>query len=246
MNIRTAGKTDRGTVRAVNEDALLVDEKNGLFIVADGMGGHEAGDVASKMLINETKKFLNGNIRNDIPAAEISMLLEKAIQHASLEIYNYSQEHGRGRIMGTTAVLMALEDEHYYISWVGDSRAYLFRNASMERLTRDHSYVQKLVNSGEISEEEARVHPQRNVVTRAAGVDPEVDVESVWGQSMPGDVFLLCTDGLTGPLDDGEIGSYLETIERGSEPLSIVDALIKGSLDVGGDDNVTVLVVELR
>lgn len=257
MDIRAAGKTDRGTVRPVNEDALLVDEKNGLFIVVDGMGGHEAGDVASKMLIEEAKNFLEGKINNDIPAAEISVLLEEAIQNASLKIYTYSKKNGSGRIMGTTAVFMALTDNQYCISWVGDSRAYLMRDGLMERLTRDHSYVQQLVDSGEISEKEARVHPRRNMVTRAAGVEQEIEVETVWGQSRAGDLFLLCTDGLTGPLEDGAIAAHLKRDERddpggepgsgeaGSEPEVITDVLIKDALGEGGDDNVTVVVVEL-
>ncbi len=251
MDIRTAGKTDRGTVRPVNEDDLLIDKKNGLFIVADGMGGHEAGDVASKMLIEEAKNFLEGKINNDMPVAEISMLLEEAIQNASLKIYTYSKNHGSGRIMGTTAVLMALTGNQYFISWVGDSRAYLMRDGLMERLTRDHSYVQQLVDSGEISEKEARVHPRRNMVTRAAGVEQEIEVETVWGQSRVGDLFLLCTDGLTGPLEDGVIAAHLERGGRhkegdpGSEPEVISEALIRDALEEGGDDNVTVVVVEL-
>ncbi|HMB21030.1 MAG TPA: Stp1/IreP family PP2C-type Ser/Thr phosphatase [Spirochaetota bacterium] len=252
MDIRAAGKTDRGTVRPVNEDDLLVDEKINLFIVADGMGGHEAGDVASKMLINEAKQFLYGKIRDGIPAEKISMLLEEALQNANLKIYTYSKNHGSGRIMGTTAVLMALTDNQYFISWVGDSRAYLMRDGLMERLTRDHSYVQQLVDSGEISEKEARVHPRRNMVTRAAGVEEEIEVETVWGQSRVGDLFLLCTDGLTGPLEDGVIAAHLESggkdapgDEPGSEPDVITDALIRDALEEGGDDNVTVVIVEL-
>ncbi|MFW5770919.1 MAG: Stp1/IreP family PP2C-type Ser/Thr phosphatase [Spirochaetota bacterium] len=251
MDVRAAGKTDRGTVRPANEDALLVDEKNGLFIVADGMGGHEAGDVASKMFINETKQFLSGKIGDDIPETEISMLLEKAIQNANRKIYMYSKNHGSGRIMGTTAVLMALTDNQYFISWVGDSRAYLMRDGTMKRLTRDHSYVQQLVDSGEISEKEARVHPRRNMVTRAAGVEQEIEVETVWGQSRVGDVFLLCTDGLTGPLEDGVIAAHLERGGRheggkpGSEPDAITDVLIQSAIEEGGDDNVTVVIVEL-
>jgi len=251
MDVRAAGKTDRGTVRPVNEDALLVDKKINLFIVADGMGGHEAGDVASKMLIKEAKSFLKGKINNDIPAAEISMLLEEAIQNASQKIYTYSKNRESGRIMGTTAVLMAFADDRYFISWVGDSRAYLIRDGHMERLTRDHSYVQQLVDSGEISEKEARVHPRRNMVNRAAGVEQEIEVETVRGQSMVGDVFLLCTDGLTGLLEDWMIAAHFERCGRhkegepGSEPDVITDALIKDALEAGGDDNVTVVVVEL-
>ncbi len=242
MDFRASGKTDRGTVRPVNEDSFRIDEENGLFMVADGMGGHEAGDVASRMLVDRVQKYLSGKLQKNTTNADTASLLKEAIQKANLEIYTYSREQGRGSVMGTTAVLMALVEDQYFISWAGDSRAYLYREGSLARLTRDHSYVQGLVDAGEISEEEARVHPRRNVVTMAAGVDAEIEPGGVWGQSMRGDVFLLCTDGLTGPVDDSTIGSMLG---KGSEPSTISDALIHASLDAEGDDNVTVLVVEL-
>ena len=242
MNFRASGKTDKGSVRLVNEDSFLIDEENKLFIVADGMGGHEAGDVASRMLVNRVQQFLSGKLQENTTNADTASLLIKAIQKANLEIYTYSQEQAKGSVMGTTAVLMTLVGDQYFISWAGDSRAYLYREGSLSRLTRDHSYVQGLVDAGEISEEEARVHPRRNVVTSAAGVDAEIEPECVWGQSMCGDVFLLCTDGLTGPLDDDTIGSILG---EGSEPPMLSDALVNRSLHLGGDDNITVVVVGL-
>lgn len=225
-------RTHTGCVREINEDSYLALPKHGLWVIADGMGGHQAGEVASDIAVREIARSI-----------EQGMSLAEAIESAHRSIQNAAL-HGNGTVdMGSTVVAVKIDGLHYEIAWVGDSRAYLW-NGRLRRLTIDHSYVQLLLNAGLISESEISGHPARNVISQAlgaGGVDKvNIKVDSVSGELNENDALLLCSDGLTGEVDDECIATILsETTGNQAR----VDHLIKAALDAGGKDNVTVIVL---
>src|SRR4051794_38605514 len=221
---QTAGITDPGRRRRRNEDAYVCEPP--LFAVADGMGGAQAGEIASRL----GATALRGG-----PAGDVVEL----IQEANRKIYERSHEDETVSGMGTTMTVALVEDGQVRIGHVGDSRAYLIRDGKLEQLTEDHSLVAELVRSGKLSPEEAEVHPQRSVITRALGTDPDVDVDTFSVPAHPGDVFMLCSDGLTSMVSDDEILALVEThrsdLEKAAKAL--VDAANRG----GGEDNITIV-----
>ena len=220
-----------GLRREHNEDTYYGDAELGLWLVADGMGGHEFGEVASALardtIVRET--------RAGKPLAE-------AIRLADEEIISHSRRRAEALPMGTTVAAARLNGERFEVSWVGDSRAYLW-NGELRQISQDHSYVQELIDQGAITAEQARSHPHRNVVTQALGVtDPSsLKVETITGEFRSGMQLLLCSDGLTEEVDDAAIARILA--RQDLSPQECVDQLILAALDGGGSDNVTVLVV---
>jgi protein phosphatase len=230
---RTVVLTDTGRRRRRNEDAHVV--RPPLFAVADGMGGAQAGELASKIAADAMSAWTDGTGEERVTAL---------IQEANRRVYERSSEDAAASGMGTTmtAALVA-DDGRVAIGHVGDSRAYLLREAQLDQLTEDHSLVAELVRTGKLSVEEAETHPQRSMITRALGTDPDVDVDTFSIQARPGDLFLLCSDGLTTMVADAEI---LRTIEDHRSDLdAAAKSLVKKANKGGGEDNITVLFFEI-
>lgn len=228
--------TDVGRVRPVNEDSEAAFEPC-VCVVADGMGGAAAGEVASQILIKSARERLYA--KNSITETDLA----EAIRTANAEILENARLYPERKGMGTTATILHVSEPQGRAYWahVGDSRLYCLRDGALTQVTRDHSYVEDLVANGTITEEEARVHPQKNVLTRAVGVVPEVEVDTGAFPVKDGDIFLLATDGLMKMMEDGEIADMLGT-HRGSGE-NLAQMLINHALDVGGVDNVTAIVV---
>ncbi len=223
-------RTDVGCVRDHNEDSLVVAPP--LFAVADGMGGHAAGEVASEIAVNVLAELAP----KDLDGAA----LEHAVEEANHEIIRAARD-GRGREgMGTTLTLLWAASKEVYIAQVGDSRAYLLRDGDFQQITQDHSLVQELVNQGVLTPELAAHHPMRNVITRAVGTDEGVEVDLFTKERKLGDIWLLCTDGLSGMVPDEDIARILRT----KAPEAAADALLQTALDNGGRDNVTFVILK--
>ena len=229
-----AGATDTGRKRRRNEDAYVVAPP--LFCVADGMGGAQAGEVASRLAAAAVEEADPG----DRSGPERVTAL---IQEANRRVYERASIDPEASGMGTTMTVALVEDGRVAIGHVGDSRAYLFRAGELEQLTEDHSLVNELVKSGKLSREEADQHPQRSVITRALGTDPNVDVDAFTVESQPGDLYLLCSDGLSSMVDNDQI---LDAIERSRSDLKAVTAsLVAAANRGGGEDNITVVAFEI-
>ena len=226
--------TDTGRKRRRNEDAYVCEPP--LFAIADGMGGAQAGEVASRLaaaaLRESGAKTLGGERR-----------ISDLIQEANRRVYDRSSTDPNTSGMGTTITVALVENDNVAFGHVGDSRAYLIRDGRMEQVTEDHSLVNELLKSGKLSREEAESHPQRSVITRALGTDPDVDVDTFTIAAEAGDLFLLCSDGLTDMVGEGEI---FELVERNRDDLnSALKSLVKAANRSGGDDNITVVAFEI-
>ncbi len=220
-----------GLRRELNEDTYYGDSKLGLWLVADGMGGHEFGEVASALARDAVVR----EVRN-------GKSLTVAIRSADEDIIHQSKRRAESLPMGTTMVAVKINGNKFELAWVGDSRAYLW-NGHLSQISSDHSYVQELIDQGAITAEQARTHPHRNVVTQALGVtDPEnLKVETLSGEFRPGFQLLLCSDGLTEEVDDASIGALLSRKDLSAQ--ECVDQLISAALDGGGSDNVSVILL---
>ena len=226
--------TDTGRKRRRNEDAYVVEPP--LFAIADGMGGAQAGELASSLAA--------GAVREDEAAAGSGeRRVAELIQEANRRVYERSSRDAAASGMGTTMTVAFVGDANVAFGHVGDSRAYLIRDGKLEQLTEDHSLVAELVRSGKLSPEEAETHPQRSVITRALGTDPDVDVDTFSIETAPGDLFMLCSDGLTSMVEDDVI---LQTIEKNRDNLqTAAKALIRAANKGGGEDNITVVFFEI-
>lgn len=230
--ILSAFRTDVGKVRANNQDALIVSEKLRLYGVADGMGGHKGGEVASTSARDDLLRELEGKT----PSVAA---LSGAIEEVNRQIY-HQQEHDDALTgMGTTLSVLWMSDNFVYIGHVGDSRVYLLRDGEFRQMTLDHSLVEQLVREGVLTEEEAQNHPMRNIITRAIGTDESVEVDVVVEERRKGDLWLACSDGLHGLVDDRQMRDAL----RQYAPEKAADVLLKAALDAGGRDNVTLVIV---
>lgn len=232
---RSAGRSETGLVRAQNEDSMLSDGGSGIWVVFDGMGGHQNGAAASQMA---AQGFAQTRLPEGFDDA-ISGFAE-AIHRANAQIAQTAAEQGGGT-MGTTAVGLIIRGREFAIGWVGDSRAYIHRSGGLFQLTVDHTHVQDLIDEGILSAADAVDHPMSHVLTRALGVAPEVQVDIIKDEVEPGDRFLLCSDGLSGPLSGEEIRDLLDR----DDPQAAVDALIERAYARGAPDNVTAIVVEI-
>lgn len=240
VSISAAGLTDVGIIRSGNEDNFLMVPDKGVFIVADGMGGHAAGEVASEMAVRIVARELG-----DITGAsdvEASQRMRKAIHLANGAIFERTLTEHDKRGMGTTATAMVVIGNRYLIGQVGDSRAYVMRDGAFVQLTKDHSYVQEQVDAGYLSPEEARTHPYSNVITRCVGANGEVVPDLYSGVLHPDDVFLLASDGLTGMIEDHDIHALLQSARSLEDQVA---QLVAEANRRGGLDNITVILVRV-
>jgi serine/threonine protein phosphatase PrpC len=231
---RSTSATHPGAVRKLNEDSLLDSPLAGLWVVADGVGGHAAGDYASQTLVSGL-----GRIAPQQSAMDLLAAVRHQIDIANGNLQAYAVNEGID-ITATTVAALLCFGQHYAAVWAGDSRIYLLRDSQLRLVTRDHTIVQELVSTGVITLEEAQRHPQRNVVTRAVGAAATVELEMAQDRVQPDDVFLLCSDGLGKVVSDVEIGNALQSMAGEAVP----DYLVSVALDRGGPDNVTIIIVE--
>jgi PPM family protein phosphatase len=243
VQLSVAARTDVGRIRAGNEDSLYADasESRGLFIVADGMGGHAAGEVASEMavaIVAEQLAVLDSASSPDAPDR-----VADALRRANDAIYRRTVLEADKQGMGTTASVLVLSDAGYVIGQVGDSRIYLLRDGTLRQLTKDHSYVQEQVDAGFLTPEQARYHPYSNVITRCVGANDTVEPDVFAGPIRAGDVFLVASDGLTGMVDDKRLHQLLSS---NAKPSRLVDALIAEANGRGGLDNITAVLVQVH
>ena len=234
MQLRVAARTHEGCKRKVNEDAILDRPDLGLWAVADGMGGHKSGDVASALVVEALgARSLGGaladridEVRARLSAANTRLIALRTDKNATI---------------GTTVVALVVEGPAFGCLWAGDSRAYRLRDGVLAQLTRDHSLVQDLVDLGEVAAADARDHPNANVITRAVGASQVLEIDLTAGEMLPGDVYLLASDGLTKVVEDAEI----ETRLREPDVNALADGLIALCLDRGAPDNVAVVVLQV-
>lgn len=235
MTIRYSAATHVGRVRKINEDSILSLPDQRIWVVADGMGGHAAGDYASQTIVDTIAM-----IEPDLPPGDLMRGLRQTILQAHDTIRAEAEVRALGTV-GATIVALILTDEHFVAFWAGDSRLYRFRDGKIEMLTTDHSLVAELVLSGELTWDEAELHPQSNAITRAVGVGDVLELDKIRGEVAHGDRFLLCSDGLTkyatfNTLEKMVVDAPIETI---------ADRLTSYALDAGGGDNISIIVVDV-
>ena len=240
MHITSAGRTDVGVIRSGNEDSYLMVPDRGIFVVADGMGGHAAGEVASDMAVHYVARELD-SLRG-LSDEQVAERMRGPIRTANGAIFQRTLTEHDKRGMGTTVTALTLFEARFLIGQVGDSRAYLLRDNKLSQLTKDHSYVQEQVDAGYLTPEQARTHPYSNVITRCVGANSDVMPDIYVGSVRPRDVFLLASDGLTGMLEDYQLAELLSP-ER--MPEDEVDALIAEANRHGGLDNITAVIVRI-
>lgn len=249
--LEIASRSDPGRIRSRNEDSIYVNAALGLAVLADGMGGYNAGEVASGMATNLIGASLENALIGKPPRTsdpngtlETRSLLETAIGNANSSIYDLSLKESQYSGMGTTLVVTLFYDNCLTVAHVGDSRLYRLRDRELKVVTRDHSLLQEQIDSGMITPEEARFSQNRNLVTRALGVDTVVDPEIRDYDTLPGDIYLLCSDGLNDMLEDEEIAA---TLNAGSGNLEkAADNLIRLANENGGRDNVSVILLRVK
>lgn len=248
LQITAAGNTNVGLVRSQNEDYLFLDPDNDLYVVCDGMGGHKAGEVASREacnIIHYSFTDLSAKLAADSVLAlpgnlpSRGNLLIQAIRLANRSVYRRSRSHSDFSGMGTTVVALAFQDNRVCVAHVGDSRAYRLTDTSLIPLTTDHSWVCELQKNGQVTEKEASQIVNRNVITRALGISERVDIDFRASRISKGDVYILCTDGLCGFVDNEDIFAVASTC--GKDVNKITAQLVKLANERGGQDNVTVL-----
>ena len=232
--IESFGVSHKGCVRDHNEDNYLVEQQAGLWVVADGMGGHEAGEVASASIVDHLATI---GIASSAP--DLRARFEDRLSRANAEIRNISRS--RGITIGSTFAALLAMDGRFAGLWAGDSRIYLVRGGAISQISRDHTEVQELLDRGMISAEEALTWPRRNVITHAIGVSDELVIDFQQGELMPGDVFVLGTDGLTAHVSDAEI----EAAVKSAPPQAACEKLLEMVLARGGTDNVTIVLVRI-
>ncbi|AWC24000.1 PP2C-family Ser/Thr phosphatase [Aminobacter sp. MSH1] len=229
------GVSHKGCVRQINEDSYLMEPRSGLWVVADGMGGHDAGEVASASIIEHLATI---GIASSAP--DLRARFEDRLRKAHSDIRDISDQ--RGATIGSTVAALLVMDGKFACLWLGDSRVYLVRDGKLSQVSRDHTEVQELLDRGAITEAEARTWPRRNVITRAIGVSDDIAVDFRQGEIRPGDVFVLGTDGLTAHVTDAEI----EASVASATPQAACEDLLAKVLSRGGTDNVTIVLVRIR
>jgi protein phosphatase len=245
--------TDVGRKRKGNEDSLFVNPEQNLFVVADGMGGHAAGEVASRVAVESINEFVcltSGDEEITWPFGLDQNMsydgnrLKTAVRYANRKVLEAMKERSEYEGMATTVAAVLVDGEEANLAHVGDSRVYLFREAALEQLTSDHSWVNEQIQSGVISADQARSHPLRNVVTRALGGKPDLQVDMQFHQVQPGDLLLLCSDGLTTMVSDQEIARVVAAAEGDIEKAA--RGLVAAANAQGGEDNITVLLLHFK
>ncbi len=250
MELEAYARTDVGPVREHNEDAWMIDLESGVFVVADGMGGHAAGEVASALATETVHEILVGApdpeetrlVRDHGLEDSADVLRERlryAMNQASIRIRRESETRPETRGMGTTLVVLVVDGDHAHLAHVGDSRAYLWRAGRLVRLTRDHTVVQQEIDNGNLSPELARLLPNKHILTQSVGFHGPVEPDTTTRMVEPGDVFVLCSDGMTDPVDD----EALAKIIAGTPIDMLAHVLVEEALKAGTEDNVTVVAV---
>jgi protein phosphatase len=243
LNLTACGKTDQGLVRTNNEDNFYSDEKMGLLVVADGMGGHASGEKASSLAVSVIRDYFQGQqimIGDRDPSfSEATNKLACAIRLANQAVYEASQSSPQLKGMGTTIVAVLLTGRKLSIAHIGDSRAYLVRAGTMEQLTDDHSMVNEQVKRNLISREEADLSEMKNILTKALGIQPELDADLDELTLLEGDILLLCTDGLSNMVTDDDA---LDMISSAADASAACESLIEAANKNGGKDNITVVI----
>lgn len=235
-------KTDIGKAREKNQDYYYISEENDepkIYILADGMGGYKGGEVASKLATDSVKKYIQSNFDSIIKDKEsILKLIASAVEYANMVVYEKSKETQELEGMGTTLEVCLIYNNKAYIGHVGDSRVYRIRNEVIRKLTKDHSYVQQLIEDKKITREEAKTHPKKNMITRALGCTPYVEPDLRARNFEKGDIFILCSDGLTNMVDEKQIYEIIkEDIQMAAE------RLVDEANQAGGYDNITVIII---
>jgi protein phosphatase len=240
VHITCAGRTDVGIIRSGNEDSYLMVPDRGIFVVADGMGGHAAGEVASEMAVRFVARDLGSlkGLSDDLVAERMRV----SIRTANNAIFQRTLTEHDKRGMGTTVTALVLYETRFLIGQVGDSRCYLLREGRLTQITKDHSYVQEQVDAGYLTPEQARAHPYSNVITRCVGANSDVMPDVYVGAVRPKDVFLLASDGLTGMLEDHQLA---EVLHADRMPQEQVDDLVSEANRHGGLDNITAIIVRI-
>lgn len=249
--ISISGITDTGLVRSNNEDTIGSDAELGLLVLADGMGGHKGGEVASAIavdsILQELRKVLpeiaSGRIDDKTGYSLESMAVESAIKNANSHIYRTAQDNSHYEGMGTTIVVLLFYDNRITVAHVGDSRLYRLRDTRLEQLTRDHTLLQELVDRGFYTRKEARESLNKNLVTRAVGVSPTVEIDLMEDIALQNDLYLLCSDGLTDMINDDLIEDIQLNYKNDLEKMN--QELIKQAKDHGGKDNVSVMLAQV-
>lgn len=243
--LRAAGLSDVGRCRQANQDQYFVGQEFDVLAIADGMGGHAAGEIASDIAIAALAESMDreDENRSDWTTDEAAERLRFAMNEGNRKICESVMTRAEWRGMGTTMVALVVLNGRAVVGHVGDSRAYLLREGRLRQLTSDHSWVNEQVKLGLLTSDEARRHPMRNIVTRALGNQPRVEVDVVEEQIRPGDVFTLCSDGLNGMIVDAEIERML--VEHGQVPSAACQALVNLANENGGEDNITVIVMAI-
>jgi serine/threonine protein phosphatase PrpC len=236
-------KCNRGVVRKNNEDACFVIPSLNVYIVADGVGGNNSGELASNTAVETIAEFVKeGNLEKQGTPDEIFGFFTEAVDAANCSVYKLGMENPQNRGMATTVVMAYIHEGAAYITNIGDSRAYLYRKGRMKRITRDHTYVNELIEKGVITEDEAESHRQKNVITKAVGADSAVEPDFYKVGLAVNDILLLCTDGLY-----GEVGEKkMETMLGGSGSMNDICAeLVDEAIRSGGRDNITVICIKI-
>jgi protein phosphatase len=237
VDLRNAAGTNVGLIRPQNEDSYHC--KHPLYVVADGLGGHAAGEVASALVVGRLREI---TLAEDASAEQAQQDLAEAVRDANRQIHQSATEDPEHAGMGTTVTAAVAVGDTLCFAHVGDSRAYLFRDGKLEQITEDHTPVQRAVRAGVISADEALRHPSRHVLAQAVGLDIDVDVDTPAVEMQAGDRIVMCTDGLTDPVPDGDMQRLLAGFDS---PQAAVDGLIKAALNGGGPDNVTLIVIDV-
>ena len=240
--MQTWGLTDPGNIRQQNQDSYAIvpfGRDRVLMIVCDGMGGAKSGNVASSLAVEVFTDEVRRTQRPGMTPEKAAAMLRSALELSNSAVYEQSQLSDDFTGMGTTLSVLWMSDNFVYIGHVGDSRVYLLRDGEFKQMTLDHSLVEQLVREGVLTEEEAQNHPMRNIITRAIGTDESVEVDVVVEERRKGDLWLACSDGLHGLVDDRQMRDAL----RQYAPEKAADVLLKAALDAGGRDNVTLVIV---
>lgn len=238
MQIQAWCQTDKGLRRESNQDSFLVNKELGLFIVADGMGGHSGGEVASALAVKTVEEFIRQNRFTGLKPVD---LVSKSYEAASAKIYEKASHESRLAGMGTTMVLAYVQGDSIYIGNVGDSRAYLHRTPQFWQITEDHSLVNEQLRAGLISEEQVKNFLNKNVITRSVGYEKDVAADVIERQMQIGDCFLLCSDGFSGLVPDEQAAELLSH----TPPEKVPETCVARALKNGGDDNVTALYLQV-
>ena len=241
--MKFAAGTDRGLIREINEDSCMIipgcSTSPCAFIVADGMGGHNCGEIASRMTVEYISELVRGN-GSSLAGTDAGNVLTGIVEQVNTKVYEKSLESAELSGMGTTMTMALIAANTLTAAHVGDSRLYMIRNGEISQLTEDHSYIAELLKKGTLTKEEAENHPRRNIITRAIGSSPDILVDVISQEIFENDIFVLSTDGLTNMICDNEISE----IVRGNEPEAACTKLIEAANKQGGDDNITVIVIK--